>query len=414
MKTEKQQRESKAHDKAQKAEAEAAPVVNRKPKTKVLLVDDHPILRAGLRRLIDAETDMLVCGEAEEGPKAFELVGTLNPDIAVIDISLKGSNGIELIKNLKARYPNLPTLILSMHDESLYAERALRAGSLGYIMKEEAIEQVLTAIRKVLVGEIFLSEKMKAKMDLDTDIAIGLQGNTAGQKINAISYIGTVSDKQVSPAVPLNGTPVTLDATTSAPIAQLANARMAYMNSADGKFGDANTVGWEIELDRAALGVPNSGATATATINVFAIMSNGSGEYLSSDMILEIPGNNGANLNQSVNVDFTALMGTQAAAVKLSSVLATKNAEAAALSLSVYPNPVTGSSRITYRVLDRAENVNIILTDLTGRTVRVVESGTKAVGAQTAVISTADVAAGTYLVRVQVGARVATSKVVLL
>src|SRR5881296_1316765 len=160
MKTEKQQREAKA----QAAEAKPTPAVNRRPKIKVLLVDDHPILRAGLRRLIDAEADMTVCGEAEEGPRAFDLVGTLQPDIAVIDISLKGSNGIELIKNLKARYPELPTLILSMHDESLYAERALRAGSRGYIMKEEAIEQVLTAIRKVLGGEIFLSEKMKSKM----------------------------------------------------------------------------------------------------------------------------------------------------------------------------------------------------------------------------------------------------------
>lgn len=107
---------------------------------------------------------MMICGEAEDGATAFDLVGTLNPDIAVIDISLKGSNGIELVKNLKARYPELPTLVLSMHDESLYAERALRAGSLGYIMKEEAIEQVLVAIRKVLQGEIFLSEKMKSKM----------------------------------------------------------------------------------------------------------------------------------------------------------------------------------------------------------------------------------------------------------
>src|SRR5436190_14157224 len=137
-------------------------VVNRKPKTKVLLVDDHPVLRAGLGKLINQEADMMVCGEAEDGPTAFDLAGTLAPDIAVIDVSLKGSNGIELIKNLKARCPELPTLVLSMHDESLYAERALRAGSLGYIMKEEAIEQVLTAIRKVLVGEIFLSEKMKA------------------------------------------------------------------------------------------------------------------------------------------------------------------------------------------------------------------------------------------------------------
>ena len=114
--------------------------------------------------MIDQESDMQVCGEAEDGPKAFELCGTLTPDIAVIDISLKGSNGIELVKNLKARYPELPTLVLSMHDESLYAERALRAGSRGYIMKEEAIEQVLVAIRRALLGEIFLSEKMKSRM----------------------------------------------------------------------------------------------------------------------------------------------------------------------------------------------------------------------------------------------------------
>src|SRR5436190_23951993 len=158
MKTEPKQR------KTQEAEAAEAPPVNRKPKIKVLLVDDHPILRTGLKRMIDHEADMTVCGEAEDSPKAFELTGTLQPDIAVIDISLKGSNGIELIKNLKARYPELPTLVLSMHDESLYAERALRAGSRGYIMKEEATEQVLTAIRRALAGEIFLSEKMKSKM----------------------------------------------------------------------------------------------------------------------------------------------------------------------------------------------------------------------------------------------------------
>src|SRR3954466_3392358 len=136
----------------------------RKDKIKVLLVDDHPILRKGLGQLINAESDMLVCGEAEDSPKAFEAVGSLNPDVMVVDISLKGGNGIELIKNVKARYPDLPILVLSMHDESLYAERALRAGSLGYIMKEEAIEHVLVAIRRVLCGEIFLSDKMKSKM----------------------------------------------------------------------------------------------------------------------------------------------------------------------------------------------------------------------------------------------------------
>ena len=137
---------------------------NRKPKTKVLLIDDHPILRRGLAQLINQEPDMVVCGEVEEAPKAFTAVSTLTPDVAVIDISLKSGNGIELTKNIKARYPDLPILVLSMHDESLYAERALRAGSLGYIMKEEAIEQVLVAIRRVMTGEIFLSDKMKAKM----------------------------------------------------------------------------------------------------------------------------------------------------------------------------------------------------------------------------------------------------------
>src|SRR6266702_5089768 len=136
----------------------------RKPKTRVLLVDDHPSLRRGLAQLINQEADMTVCGEAEDAPRAFQAVSTLQPDVAVVDISLKGGNGIELIKNVKARYPDLPMLVLSMHDESLYAERALRAGGMGYIMKEEANEQVLVAIRRVLVGEIFLSDKMKAKM----------------------------------------------------------------------------------------------------------------------------------------------------------------------------------------------------------------------------------------------------------
>lgn len=136
----------------------------RKPKHRVLLIDDHPILRKGLAELINQEPDMTVCGEAEEAPKAFEAVGLLDPDVAVVDISLKGGNGLELIKNVKARYPDLPLLVLSMHDETLYAERALRAGSLGYIMKEEAITKVLTAIRQVIAGEIFLSERMKGRL----------------------------------------------------------------------------------------------------------------------------------------------------------------------------------------------------------------------------------------------------------
>jgi DNA-binding NarL/FixJ family response regulator len=160
----------------------------RKPKTRVLLIDDHPILRRGLGQLINQEADLTVCGEAEDAPKAFELVGTLRPDVAVVDISLKSGNGIELIKNVKARYPELPILVLSMHDESLYAERALRAGGLGYIMKEEAIEQVLVAIRRVLTGEIFLSDKMKSKM---------LQQLANGRTKAVVSPIEHLTDREL-------------------------------------------------------------------------------------------------------------------------------------------------------------------------------------------------------------------------
>jgi DNA-binding NarL/FixJ family response regulator len=136
----------------------------RKAKARVLLVDDHPILRKGLAQMINQEVDLMVCGEAEDASKAFDAFANLQPDVALVDISLKRGNGIELIKNVKARYPDLPILVLSMHDEALYAERALRAGSLGYIMKEEATEQVLAGLRRVLAGEIFLSERMKSRM----------------------------------------------------------------------------------------------------------------------------------------------------------------------------------------------------------------------------------------------------------
>jgi DNA-binding NarL/FixJ family response regulator len=155
----------------------------------VLLVDDHPILRKGLAQMINMEQDLAVCGEAEEAGKAFELVGTLHPDVAVVDISLKTGNGIELVKNIKARYPELPVLVLSMHDESLYAERALRAGSLGYIMKEEATEQVLVAIRRVLKGEIFLSEKMKSRMLQ--------QLTTGGRNKVVVSPIENLTDREL-------------------------------------------------------------------------------------------------------------------------------------------------------------------------------------------------------------------------
>src|SRR5437879_4045241 len=105
-------------------------------RTGVLIVDDHQILRQGLIKLINQEKDLFVCGEAESAQQALDAIDSLKPDIILVDISLQGMNGIEFIKNVKARYPHLPMVVLSMHDESLYAERALRAGAFGYIMKK--------------------------------------------------------------------------------------------------------------------------------------------------------------------------------------------------------------------------------------------------------------------------------------
>ncbi len=136
----------------------------KKGKYKILLVDDHPILRQGLAQLLNQEKDMIVCGQYEEAGKALEAINQLKPDAAIVDISLKGSSGIELLKNIKVQYPKLLVLVLSMHDEALYAERALRAGAAGYIMKQEATEQVLVALRKIVNGEIYLSERMSSKL----------------------------------------------------------------------------------------------------------------------------------------------------------------------------------------------------------------------------------------------------------
>jgi DNA-binding NarL/FixJ family response regulator len=131
---------------------------------KILIVDDHPILRKGLGMVIDQEQDLLVIGEAEDAQGALEMIDTLNPDLVIVDLALPGVDGIELIKTMKLKYRDLPALVVSMHDESLFAERALRAGARGYIMKQEAVEKVLVAIRKVLKGEIFVSDKTTTKM----------------------------------------------------------------------------------------------------------------------------------------------------------------------------------------------------------------------------------------------------------
>jgi DNA-binding NarL/FixJ family response regulator len=133
-------------------------------KIKILLVDDHPLVREGLVNLIGQQSDFEICGEAGSEPQALELIGTVQPDVAIVDISLENGSGIELIKSTKALYPAVTTLVLSMHDESLYAERALRAGARGYIMKREAARKIVEGIRRVLNGQLYVSEKIAAMM----------------------------------------------------------------------------------------------------------------------------------------------------------------------------------------------------------------------------------------------------------
>ena len=133
-------------------------------KKRILVVDDHPIVRQGLTLLINREPDLVVCGEAEETMGAMHVLASARPDVLIVDISLNGPDGLDLLKNLRTTHPNLPVLILSMHDESIYAERALRAGANGYIMKQEATGKVLVAVRRILNGEIYVSDRTASKM----------------------------------------------------------------------------------------------------------------------------------------------------------------------------------------------------------------------------------------------------------
>jgi len=133
-------------------------------KSHILLVDDHPIVRERLAQLINQQDDLLVCGECGEADECLELLKQVSADLAIVDLSLKNTHGIDLIKQLHLRFPHLPVLVLSMHDEASYVERALRAGARGYVTKEEASQVIMTAIRRVLTGEIYLSEKMAGQV----------------------------------------------------------------------------------------------------------------------------------------------------------------------------------------------------------------------------------------------------------
>jgi DNA-binding NarL/FixJ family response regulator len=131
-------------------------------KTRVLVVDDHPMTRAGLIHVINHQPDLIVCGEAESAAQALDILDSSQPDLLLIDITLPGKSGLELIKDVEAMHPELLMLVISMHDESLYADRVLRAGARGYITKHEGGEKLMEAIRHVLSGKIYVSESMSA------------------------------------------------------------------------------------------------------------------------------------------------------------------------------------------------------------------------------------------------------------
>ncbi len=156
-------------------------------KQRILIVDDHPMMRQGLAQLINSEPDLTVCCEADTARQAFEAIGQGKPDLALVDISLPDKSGLELIKDLHALHPELRVLVVSMHDESLYAERVLRAGGRGYVMKQEGGRKLMEAIRHVLSGQIYVSEKMSARI---------LEIFSGGRRDGTGSPVGRLTDRE--------------------------------------------------------------------------------------------------------------------------------------------------------------------------------------------------------------------------
>ena len=156
-------------------------------KNKILLVDDHPLVREWLANLINEEADLEVCGQAANAREAIDLIGNFSPRIVVVDLSLDGSSGLELIKDIKAQHPKVNTIVLSMHDETLYAERAMRAGASGYVMKREATGKVLAALRAVLAGGLFFSNVVNAQL---------AQKLVQGSSDNS-TVVGSLSDREL-------------------------------------------------------------------------------------------------------------------------------------------------------------------------------------------------------------------------
>ena len=155
---------------------------------RILLVDDHAVVRFGIAQLINRQSDLVVIGEEEDARKALDSIIRLKADLIIADLSLKDSSGLELSRNIKAQFPSLPILVVSVHDETVYAEIAFRAGALGYLMKQEALEKIVTAIRRVLSGSVYVSDALGAKM-----LQQQVRGNTDVQQ----PAIKSLSDREV-------------------------------------------------------------------------------------------------------------------------------------------------------------------------------------------------------------------------
>jgi DNA-binding NarL/FixJ family response regulator len=157
-------------------------------KRRVFIVDDHPLVREWLTNLINQQPDLLVCGEADTAGQSLKAILAEQPDVAVVDISLKDSSGLDLIKHLKHSSPALPVIVLSMHDESHYAERALAAGARGYVMKRETTGKIIIAIHQVLQGKLFLSETIASHL---------VEHLVQGRQPDVVSAIKTLSDREL-------------------------------------------------------------------------------------------------------------------------------------------------------------------------------------------------------------------------
>src|SRR4029450_4080838 len=164
------------------------PSVNPARKRRIFLVDDHPLVRQGLATLINEQNALVVCGEAEDSAGAMTGIAKTRPDVALVDISLKNESGLELVKNLDSQFPLVALIVLSMHDEALYAERALRAGARGYVMKRESTKSVLASIRRVLEGGVYVSERIVNRL---------VQGPGVSREAPVTSPVERLSDREL-------------------------------------------------------------------------------------------------------------------------------------------------------------------------------------------------------------------------